>query len=77
MGSVDLEMRVEHLEQALLKVCVAAMDLVAIAGADRQPQGALSRIHFSKPVDVQQALLDVVHKVSQAVEIVSGEDAPR
>lgn len=73
MGAIDLETRIAHLEQALLKICAATMDLVVVV-ADEPPKGGLY-----KPTREQKgaAMAKAVDYVREAAEIVSGEHAPR
>ena len=73
MGAADLETRVAHLEQALLKMCAATLDLVLVV-ADEPPKGGLY-----KPTREEKsiAMAKAVDYVREAAEIVSGENAPR
>jgi acetaldehyde dehydrogenase (acetylating) len=68
MSAANLEIRVGHLEQALLKLCVAAMDLVSVVASPSSKSAS----------DECQATVDeVLRTVRDAAEIVSGEHAPR
>lgn len=67
---IELRNRVEHLEQALLSLCSATLDLVSLVG---KPAASLGDMFVDRNTVVKNA----VDQIVQAAEIVSGEHAPR